>query len=43
MPVLPRIIYVRMSLYSDSSLDKDLEQWVYYPLIFDLMSILLPT
>ena len=26
-----------------SGLDKDLDQWVFHPLLFNLMSILLPT
>ena len=26
-----------------SGLDKDLDQWVFHPLFFNLMSILLPT
>ena len=31
-------------LQSDNSgQDKDLDQWVFHPLLFNLMSILLPT
>ena len=29
--------------HSISGLDKDLDQWVFHPLLFNLMSILLPT
>ena len=27
----------------NSGLDKDLDQWVFHPLLFNLLSILLPT
>ena len=35
--------YYKRIIDGFSGLDKDLDQWVFHPLLFNLMSILLPT